>query len=364
MMIYLDNAATTKILPQVREKMVEMAEVFGNPSSLHGIGMAARREVEAARGIIAGCFGDGEVYFTSGGTEANAIALNVRGRVLVSRMEHPSVLENLRKNREIEIGYIDVGTDGKIDLRNFDGMLGDDVVMVSCMQVGNETGVVQPIAEMREIMRKSGSAAILHVDAVQGFGKISGRIEADMVTVSAHKIGGLKGTGALWVRKGVKVESLSHGGGQEKGIRAGTENVLGIACFGVATEERIREIERNYEHVRGLNRCVREGLQVEHEILSADDGSPYILNISFGGVMGQTVMNSMEMRGIYIGIGAACAANKASQLSEGLQAMGIGAEAIRGSVRLSFAAENTMEEVEAAVVALNEVVEGLRRIRR
>jgi cysteine desulfurase len=367
-MIYLDNASTTKVLDCARKKAGEMLDVFGNPSSMHGLGMAAKREVEEARKIVAeGLRADrDEVFFTSGGTEANAIALTaglVNGkRVLVSKIEHPSVLETLR-NMDVEIQYIGVLTSGKIDLEHFEELLDEDIALVSCMQVNNETGAVQPIAEMRGMMRRTDGKALLHVDAVQGFGKLSEKIDADMITVSAHKLGGIKGAGALYIKKGTKVKPLIFGGGQEKGIRSGTENTLAIACFGEAVKARFNDIERNYGHVLCLNERAREMLK-GYRLLSSQTSAPYILSVAIEGVMAETVLHSLEMRGVYIGVGAACSANKKSQMSEGLLAMGISNDLIKGSIRLSFAPENTLEEVEEACDIINEVVADLRRIRR
>ena len=381
-MIYLDNSATTKQLPEVTERMLEyMNECFGNPSSLHRMGLAAEKGVKTARRQTGAAFPQGgKIVFTSGGTEADNMALfggakagRRRGRrIVTTKVEHPAVLECCAQLEQEGFEVIRIGVDRccRPDLDALKEAVNEDTILVSVMQVNNEAGTVLPLDEIAGICR-SRSKALLHCDAVQSFGKVPLPQGADLISVSGHKIHGPKGIGALWIRDGVRLPALIHGGGQEKDMRSGTENVPAIAGFGTAVEIADRDREKNMEHLADLRADLLEGLtsEISDTVVNspresgAEPGQccPSILNVSFPGTRGEVILHTLEQSGICVSTGSACSSNKKGR-SHVLQAMGCSDKEIEGAIRFSLSAMNTKEEIAEAVEKTAEAVKRFRRL--
>lgn len=373
MKAYFDNAATTPLDPYVLEIMEEyFNKKYGNPSSIHSMGREAREAMEKAREIIAKRIGvkPEEVIFTSGGTEANnlaikgiAIANKERGKhIITQKTEHKCVLNACKFLEKLgfKITYLDVDEYGRVNPEDVEREIKDDTILVSIMHVNNETGTIQPIEEIAEICRDKG--IYFHTDACQSFTKIDIPVEnVDLITINAHKIHGPKGVGALIARENVKIEPLLHGGGQEFGRRAGTENVPGIVGFGKAVELMTRDVvERIWNLGRYfMNRILNE---VDRTVLN---GHPkervyHIVNIGFLGIEGESLVLMLDREGIYCSTASACA-SRSLEPSHVLKAMGLEPERIHGAVRFSFGKQNTKEEIDYAIEKIKEKVEKLRK---
>jgi cysteine desulfurase len=349
--VYLDWNATTPLRPEAREAMGAAWDILGNPSSVHAEGRQARRLVEEARGRIAGAVGalPRNVVFTSGGTEANALALTPglrRGsgppveRLAVSAIEHTSVLAGGRFPAAA-ISTIGVTRSGLLDLDRLKASLeGGPPTLVSVMLANNETGAVQPVKEAGEIVHAAGG--LLHVDAIQAFGKIPfdiNKINADIVTLSAHKIGGPKGAGALVLAEGLSgPEPLLRGGGQERGHRAGTENVAGIAGFGAAVKAAMGALDGDAIRLETLRNRLESGLRQAPGVVVFSDEAPRLPNTTLftvPGLKAETAVIGFDLAGIAVSSGSACSSGKV-QPSHVLKAMGFGPELAQGAVRLSL----------------------------
>ncbi len=370
---YLDNSATTRVLPQAAEKAVEiMTEEFGNPSSLHSRGFHAKQELEAARSIIAARLGASpeELFFTSGGTEANNLAVfgaaeagKRRGnRIVTTAAEHDSVLNPMKEleKQGFEVVYLQPESSGHITEEQIFEAIDEKTVLVSVMLANNETGAIFPVQAAAKAISRKKAPTLLHTDCVQAFGKMSftpRRLGADLVTVSAHKLHGPKGAGALYVRKGARILPRALGGGQERGIRSGTESVPMLCAFGKAVQL-LPEPEEAMAHVEKLNGLLRERLAAlpQVEINSPEDALPYILNFSAGAVRAETMLHFLAERGISVSAGSACGKAKPSHV---LIAMGLPKERIASALRVSFSRFSTEEDVTALLSALEE---GLRVI--
>lgn len=358
--VYLDWNATTPLRREAREAMSAAWDVCGNPSSVHAEGRKARRLVENARLGIAGAVGavPRNVVFTSGGTEANALTLAPglwRGsgrpveRLVVSAVEHPSVLSGGRF-AAAAIARVGVGNSGLIDLVQLRAVLSSGPpALVSVMLANNETGALQPVKEVAEIVHAAGS--LLHVDAIQAFGKINFDINmlgADLVTLSGHKIGGPKGVGALVLAEGLSgLEPLLRGGGQEKGRRAGTENIAGIAGFGAAAEAAISALVADAAHLEGLRDRLESGLRETSGMMVFSDGVPRLPNTTLftvPGLKAETAVIGFDLEGIAVSSGSACSSGKV-QPSHVLNAMGFSAGVAQGAVRLSLGWSTTSEDI-------------------
>lgn len=349
-MIYLDNASTTKPSKSAKDACMETFETFGNPSSLHRLGVDAEKMIKSSAEEIARVLGVDKknIYFTSGGTESNNTAIfgyaranKKRGTHLVTtKIEHPSVLEPFRilEQEGFDVTYLSADENGAVKLDEFEKALRGDTILVSVMAVNNETGVIQPFDELKNIMKKHSPKAVLHCDAVQGFCKIDikpKKCGIDMLSASAHKIHGLKGTGALYIADGIHVNPIIAGGGQQKNMRSGTENVAGIAAFGAA----VREFKPVLPDKRGE---LAEKLLHKIDNISINGGgknSGYVLNVSFRGIKAEILLHSLEARGIYVSTGSACSSNHPSP-SHVLTDMGKSDEDIRGAIRFSFSEED------------------------
>lgn len=365
-LIYLDNSATTRPCEEaVRAAEYAMREQFGNPSSLYGVGLAAENLVSAARAAIADrlCCREDEIFFTSCGSESNNTAvfgaaqlLRRRGRhIVTTAVEHPSVLEPVKRLEEqgYEVTRIQPDSDGSIPAERFAEAIRPDTVLVSCMYVNNEVGAIYPVAKLKKRITEKQSPALLHIDCVQAFGKLNidaGLLGADLITLSAHKIHGLKGAGALYVRKGLRLPSLILGGGQEKGLRSGTEAVPAISAFGAAAEA-LPALSAQYSGVQEIYDYCRAGLGAfENAVInSPENGLPFILNFSFLGYRSETLLHYLEQYGICVSSGSACSRGQGSHV---LRAMGLEQARVDSALRLSFSRETKKEEIDALLTAL------------
>ena len=374
-MIYLDNSSTTKQSKEVTEVMIRSFEKdFGNPSSLHELGRTVQNRINGVRGKIAKSIGfsDSEIFFTSGGTESDNLALfgvaDARKRdgkqIITTKIEHPAVLEPCRKLEKMgfEIVYIDVDKRGIPILKQYEEALNHKTILVSVMAVNNEIGTVLPIEKMAEMAHDQG--ALFHTDAVQGFGKINLRgCGADFISISAHKIHGPKGVGAIAVRKGSKINAMMLGGGQERGIRSGTENINGIIGFGKAVEMAYD----GAEHLRLLKRRLLEGLKAEIsdiKINGSEDetiSTGSILNVSFLGTRGEVLLHTLESKGIFVSTGSACSSNKKGK-SHVLSAIGCSEKEIDSAIRFSVSGYNTPEEIDITIEKTKAAVAGFRKL--
>lgn len=381
--VYLDNSATTPVRPEVAAAVeTALTHTFGNPSAAHALGVEAEKAVRRAREQVAEVLrvSPEEIIFTSGGTEANnlalkglARALRRRGRHLITTaVEHPSVLNACRQLEEedFEVTYLPVSREGLVDPQEVVRALRPDTVLVSVMHVNNEVGAIQPVEEIGRLLAKQPRKIYFHVDAVQSFGRLPVLPEAwnvDLLTVSAHKIHGPKGVGALYVRKGTRLVPLMGGGDQERGLRPGTENVPGIAGFGVAAELAFREASTAVERMAALRRRLWEGIrarlpQARYNGPPPEAAAPHILNVSFG-VPAEILLHSLEGAGIYVSSGAACHSRRPDP-SHVLQAMGLAEEDLRSAIRFSLSSLTTEEEIDYTIAKLAELVPELSRIQR
>ncbi len=360
--IYLDNAATTKPCKEAVSAFLKAAETFGNPSSLYRLGIDAEKLINAAGNVIASKLGveRRSVYFTSGGTESNNTAIfgaahghrKLGNRVITSRIEHPSVLESFKQLEKdgFDVKYVCADEDGIIDIDELNGYLTEDTTLVSIMHVNNETGAVQPVDRLKALMSKKSPKALLHCDCVQSFGKLPVEPKkwgADMISISAHKIHGFKGTGALYISEGANIKPLLYGGEQQREFRPGTENVGGIAAFGAAAGA----YRYNDEEMRGFRSRLAERLAEKADIVingSAEHNSGSVMNISFPGIKAEILLHALEAKGIYVSTGSACSSHDPSP-SHVLSAMGKTKREIEGAIRLSFSGPLDPEDEEYAV---------------
>jgi cysteine desulfurase len=377
--VYLDWNATTPLRPEARQAMAAAWDMAGNPSSVHAEGRQARRLVEDARAAISTAVGarPQDVVFTSGGTEANALALTPglrRGageplrRLLVSAIEHTSVLSGGRFSPEA-IGTIQVTRSGQIDIDDLRRLLAvGQPALVSVMLANNETGALQPVGEVADIVHEAGG--LLHVDAIQALGKIPFDIKlmkADLVTLSAHKIGGPKGAGALVLAEDMQgLEPLLRGGGQELGRRAGTENVAGIAAFGAAVQAATAALQGDAARLQGLTDRLEAGLKQTPDMMVFSEDVPRLPNTTLftvPGLKAETAVIGFDLGGIAVSSGSACSSGKV-QPSHVLAAMGVGGELAQGAVRLSLGWSTTEADIDLALEAWRKLADALLRGRR
>lgn len=373
-MIYLDNAATTKPSQKAAEAMMMAVSDFGNPSSLHGLGLQTEKLINSARDNIANMLGvnSKNIYFTSGGTESNNLAihgvansLKRRGkRVITSTIEHPSVMESFKRleNDGYDVCYLGVDKDGIVNLDDLAGLLTEDTILVSIMHVNNETGVIQPIERISAMVREKSPHCIIHCDCVQSFGKIPvkpDKMGVDMVSISAHKIHGFKGTGALYTNY-ARITPLIRGGEQQNEIRPGTENVGGILSFSAAVSECEMDIEKMREKRNLMRDLLCEKLDNVKINGSCEHNSGSVLNVSFIGIKAEILLHSLERHQIYVSTGSACSSHK-PQPSHVLLAMGVEQKAVDGAIRISFSQNTTLDEIRTAADKIAEEVSVIRR---
>ena len=384
--IYLDNAASTRVRDEAIDAMVcVMRDSYGNPSSMHSYGRLARTELDGARESVARAIGakSENVYFTSGGTEANNWAvlgtadflmrknkeMRSGGHIITSAIEHSAVLDPIKKleGKGWEVTYLLPGSSGHISADAFSNALRDDTAIASIMLVNNETGAVNPVGDYSKEIKKRGLSTVLHTDAIQGLCKIPFSVKsvgADLVTVSSHKIHGPKGVGAIYIKGNIKLAALILGGNHEKGIRGGTEALPAAVGFGVAARLGLFEQEYNISAVRDLREYMSETLKAFiPEVVLIGDGnfsggkySPYILCFSLPGYMSESLMTFLDEKGICVSRSAAC---KKGARSRTLEAMRLHNDIIDGSLRVSFSRYSTRDEVDYFVRMLKEASEVL-----
>ena len=384
--VYLDNSATTRAHPEVIAAMQQaLAVTYGNPSSLHRMGLAAERLLKEARVQLAAALGvpAARLIFTSGGTEANNLALfglaGTRrapgGHIVTTAIEHASVLEPCRRLRErgFDVTVLPVAADGRVDPDAVAAALREDTLLVSVMHVNNEIGTVQPVAEIAKCVRAArGSRAFprFHVDAVQSFCKLPLKPTEwgiDLVTVSAHKLHGPKGVGALYVADGVRLEPLLFGGEQEQGLRPGTENVAGIVGFGRAVALWVERGEALAARLAGLRQRLVDGLVRQfpeariNGPAEAGQAAPHIVNVSFPDLRGETLVHALADRDIYVSTGSACHSRKAIR-SHVIEAIGVPHRYRDGAIRISLSPDNTEADIDRLLEALAATVPMLQAL--
>lgn len=381
----MDNSATTRPFPEVIETMARIySEQFGNPSSLHRMGYESEKLVRKARKSVASLIGVGEdqVYFTSGGTEANnwAVFGSLRSagprykHVITSVVEHPSVLAVMDYLQELgyRVSVVPVDSEGRVDPDEVLSLVEDDTCLVSMMFVQNEVGCVEPLAEIGAGLSRLGPRRPrFHVDAVQGFARLDIDVDkwgVDLLSVSSHKIHGPKGIGALYIRKGVPMHPLIFGGGQEQGLRSGTENVPAIVGFGqacdiwaqIARKARPRLYELRKRLIDGVRTVFPDAVLNGPEL---DNAAPHIVNFSFPGFRGETIVNALEQRNVFVSTGSACSSRK-SKPSPVILALGKGEEEALSAIRFSMSPLTTREDVDATVSAVEDALKELGPWRR
>ncbi len=374
-MIYLDNAATTKPSRAAAEAMLGSVELFANPSSLYSFGLSAEKAVNAARAQVAEKLSaeSRNIYFTSGGTEGNNTVIfgaaqarrRLGNHLITTRIEHPSVLEAFKKLERdgFSVTYIAPDRNGRIRTEDVKAAANENTILISVMHVNNETGVIQPVEEIRDAVLPAARNVLIHSDCVQSFCKLGTdvkKLKVDFATVSSHKIHGFKGTGAVYIADKRYVRPLLFGGEQQEEIRPGTENTGGIFAFGAAAAEAKPDAEQmraKREHFK--NRLLEEIPDIR--INGSDEfNSGSILNASFVGLKAEILLHALEARGVYVSTGSACSSHK-PQPSHVLEAMGLTAKEIGGAIRFSLDSSTTPEELERAVKIIKEEAANIRR---
>lgn len=373
---YFDNSATTPVYPEVRDLMVKiMEEDYGNPSSLHMKGVTAARYIKEARESLAGEMKvmPKEIVFTSGGTESNNMALiggalanrRAGNKIITTSVEHASVGSTMDFLAAMGFDVVRIGVDssGQIDMDQLMSEVDDDTIIVSVMYVNNEIGAVMPIADIARLIKEKNPNVLFHVDAIQAFGKYRiypKRMGIDMMSISGHKFHGPKGVGALFIRDRVKVKPIIYGGGQQSGMRSGTENVPGIAGMALAAEITYNGLEEKMEHLRQLKEHLISELAQIDDVYSNSGDAPHIASITFKGVRSEVMLHALEEREVYVSSGSACSSNK-QHASNTLKAIGLPQDKLESTLRFSFSPENTMEQVDYAVECCRQLLPVLRR---
>ena len=383
---YLDNSATTKCLPEVVEAVTNcMTENYGNPSSMHLKGMEAEKIMRSAKETIAKTLkvDAKEIFFTSGGTESDNWAVLQSARaakrdgmhVITTKIEHAAILNPMKQLEKegFEVTYLGTDEYGRISLEELKNAIRPDTVLVSVMGVNNEIGTVEPVAEAGELIKKCNSKTLFHVDGVQMYGKLPiypKRMKIDMLSVSGHKIHGPKGIGILYISEKVKITPLILGGGQQKGMRSGTDNVPGIAGFEKAAEILCANMEEDAAKMSELRDLFLtevtklEGVTANGPALVPDiPAAPHIASISVEGVRAEVLLHALEEKGVYVSAGSACASNKPA-ISETLKAIGLKKELLDSTIRFSLSIFTTEEEIRYAVASVSEILDTLRKYTR
>lgn len=380
MEIYFDNSATTRCFPEVASFMTKLlCEAYGNPSSLHHKGVEAEGYLRDAAQTLAKLMkvNEKELLFTSGGTEADNIALigtalaNSRaGRhMITTKVEHPAILRTMEylEKEGFDITYLGVDASGRIDLEKLRDAIRPDTILVSIMHTNNEIGTIEPIAEAGAIIKQCNPSTLFHVDAVQGFGKARiypKKMKIDMLSVSAHKIHGPKGVGFLYVREGVKLKPIMYGGGQQNGLRSGTQNVAGYAGMAMAAQMLYESFDAEIDYLYGLrDYFVKEVTKIEGVTVngaSGREGAPHIVSVSIRGVRAEVMLHKLEESGIYVSAGSACSSH-GTHPSETLMAIGLDKELLKQTIRFSFSVFTTREEIDYCLKVMYDIIPVLRK---
>ena len=383
MEVYFDNSATTRCYDSVKDIVVKaMTEDFGNPSAMHLKGVEAEKYIKSSAESLARLLKvqEKEILFTSGGTESDNLALigaafaNKRSgnHIITTSVEHPAVSQPalFLQEQGFEVTYLPVDSRGVVKMDALKAVLREDTILVSVMYVNNEVGAVMPVEEIAALVHEKSPRALFHVDAIQAFGKYRiypKKMGIDLLSVSGHKIHGPKGVGFLYINEKAKIQPQILGGGQQGGMRSGTDNVPGIAGLGAAAVEIYKNLEENVENMYRLKEHIAQGLEKIGDIringMDLREGAPQILSISVMGVRSEVLLHSLEERGIYVSAGSACSSHKRKP-SATLAAMGMSKDQIESTVRLSFCEENTIEEADYFLQVMGELVPMLRRYSR
>ena len=385
MEVYLDNSATTKAFPEVAELVAKiMCEDYGNPSSLHLKGVQAERYIRYAKETLAKILkvNEKEIIFTSGGTESDNLALigcamanrRAGNHLITTRIEHPAVLQTMKylENLGFQITYLPVDHNGLISLEDLRKSIRPDTILVSVMHTNNEIGALEPIAEIGQLLKSLKPNVLFHVDAVQGFGKARiypKKMGIDLLSVSGHKIHGPKGVGFLYISDRVKIHNISYGGGQQKNLRSGTENVPGIAGLAKAAEIMYAHLEEDVDKLYGLKTYFVDGLKQLPDIringISGRNSAPHIISVSVRGVRSEVLLHALEDKGIYVSAGSACAANKPqTEASSTLNGIGLEKELAGSTIRFSMSVYTTKEELDYTLKAMYDMIPMLRKYTR
>lgn len=384
---YLDNSATTRCSDRACQLMVDLlTKDYGNPSSLHMKGIEAERFVETAKKKIAKTLrvSEKEIIFTSGGTESNNLAIigaamanrRAGNHIITTSIEHASVENPMEflKEQGFEITYLSVDENGIISLEELEEAVTEQTILVSMMQVNNEIGAIEPVAEAAELIKKKNPDTLIHVDAIQSYGKMyiyPKKLGIDMLSVSGHKIHGPKGNGFLWVKEKTKLKPLILGGGQQKGMRSGTENVPAIAGLGEAAEEIYENLDEKRAHLYGLKQRFIDGIEklegTHVNGKTGEDSAPHIVSVSFEGIRSEVLLHSLEDRGIYVSSGSACSSNNHAGKQKGsktLRNIHLKENLLDSTLRFSFSVHTTEEEIDYALEVLGELLPVLKKYTR
>ena len=380
MEVYLDNSATTRCFDEVAALMTQiMCEDYGNPSSLHRKGVQAEKYIRYAKDVIARNLkvNEKEIFFTSGGTESDNLAIrgcayaNCRsGRHLITtQIEHPAVLQTMKHLEEegFRVTYLPVDEKGCIRLEDLERAITGETILVSIMHTNNEVGSLQPIVQAGALIKRMNPQILFHVDAVQGYGKFKiypKKMKIDLLSVSGHKIHGPKGVGFLYVNEKVKIKPVVYGGGQQGGIRSGTENVPGIAGMAKAVEIVYGSLDKETEKLYQIKKAFVEGVRKLDNVVvnghSDETGAPHVVSVSIRGVRSEVLLHALEDKGIYVSAGSACSAHK-PQPSATLRAMGIPQDLLGSTIRFSFSVFTTMEEINYTLQTMYDIIHMLRK---
>lgn len=384
---YLDNSATTRCSDRACQLMVDLlTKDYGNPSSLHMKGIEAERFVETAKKKIAKTLrvSEKEIIFTSGGTESNNLAIigaamanrRAGNHIITTSIEHASVENPMEflKEQGFDITYLSVDENGIISLEELEEAVREQTILVSMMQVNNEIGAIEPVAEAAELIKKKNPATLIHVDAIQSYGKMyiyPKKLGIDMLSVSGHKIHGPKGSGFLWVKEKTKLKPLILGGGQQKGMRSGTENVPAIAGLGEAAEEIYENLDEKRAHLYGLKQRFIDGIEklegTHVNGKTGEDSAPHIVSVSFEGIRSEVLLHSLEDRGIYVSSGSACSSNNHAGKQKGsrtLRNIHLKENLLDSTLRFSFSVHTTEEEIDYALEVLGKLLPVLKKYTR
>lgn len=381
--VYLDNSATTRCFDDVAALMTKiMCEDYGNPSSMHNKGVESEKYVRQAKEILAKILKvqEKEILFTSGGTESDNLALigtavaNYRAgkHLITTAIEHPAILQTMEylETQGFEVTYLPVDHNGQVVLSQLEEAIRPDTILVSIMYVNNEIGAIEPIEQAGAIIKKKNPKTLFHVDAVQAFGKfkiIPKKMNIDLLSVSSHKIHGPKGVGFLYINEKVKIKPISFGGGQQKGMRSGTENVPGIAGMAKAAQMMYQNLDEDVEVLYKLKERFIQGISSIEDTtingLTGKDSAPHVVSVSIAKIRAEVMLHALESKGIYVSAGSACASNKPS-ISSTLKAIGVDKSLLDSTIRFSFSVFTTEEEIDYTVNELCGMIPMLRKYTR
>lgn len=381
--VYLDNSATTRCLDCVASTVTKvMCEDYGNPSSMHMKGVQAENYIKMAKNVIAKNLkvNEKEIYFTSGGTESDNLAIigtamannRAGNHIITTCIEHPAVLRTMEylESQGFRVTYLPVDHAGRIRLEDLEKALTPATILVSIMHTNNEIGSLQPIAEAGNIIKRFNPNIAFHVDAVQGYGKfkiLPKKMGVDLLSVSGHKIHGPKGIGFLYINEKIKIKPISYGGGQQKGMRSGTDNVPGIAGIARAVEEVYKYLDKDVERLYSLKEYFVNGVMQIADVkingYTGYDSAPHIVSVSIRGIRSEVLLHALEDRGVYVSAGSACSSHKPAP-SNTLKAIGVEKDMLDSTIRFSFSIFTTKEEIDYTLKVLYDIIPMLRKYTR